>query len=430
MTTHVILISLPGLRGTDLAHLPRLAAMTADRTAVVPSFPGVSRVVQANMVTGCLPSEHGVVGDRLYLKPQGELLPDAGGEAWGSVAAIWDVLRAQRPGATSAACWTTYAGSCGAEWSLARAAGDGSGAAVPKTGPAGLAEELVAELGAPPPGVGGRMAPDRPALLWMSAAAVSVARRGRPRFMHVSLPHVDAVAQRFGPDSPEARAQLSVLDEAMGVLAEGLQTAFAGEELLWLIASEYVVTPVARVVYPNRRLREAGLLTVRDTPAGQVLDMQASRAWALTDRQAAHVYLRDDDPAVLKHVQGLFAGQAGIADALCDAQRGRYHVDHPRCGDAVLVSTADSWQAYDYWPQEADAPQLPAEQQPGCNPAELWTEPGGYAAGAEQVRGSHGAPALDESQRGVILCSEPGVLVGNAIADTDVAGLVLRQFAL
>ncbi len=39
-------------------------------------------------------------------------------------------------------------------------------------------------------------------------------------------------------------------------------------------------------------------------------------------------------------------------------------------------------------------------------------------------------PARDDSQRGVIVASEPGVLVGREMADTDVFELVLNQFGI
>jgi hypothetical protein len=49
---------------------------------------------------------------------------------------------------------------------------------------------------------------------------------------------------------------------------------------------------------------------------------------------------------------------------------------------------------------------------------------------ATLVKGSHGAPPRDEAQRGIIIASEKGVLVGPALADTDVCELVLRQFGI
>jgi hypothetical protein len=46
------------------------------------------------------------------------------------------------------------------------------------------------------------------------------------------------------------------------------------------------------------------------------------------------------------------------------------------------------------------------------------------------VKASHGAPARDERQHGVMLTSQPGVLEGPPMADIDVFDLVLRQFGI
>ena len=47
---------------------------------------------------------------------------------------------------------------------------------------------------------------------------------------------------------------------------------------------------------------------------------------------------------------------------------------------------------------------------------------------ATLIKGSHGAPAVDEDQRGVLLSSGKGVLNVDSLADVDVCAIVLRQF--
>jgi hypothetical protein len=49
---------------------------------------------------------------------------------------------------------------------------------------------------------------------------------------------------------------------------------------------------------------------------------------------------------------------------------------------------------------------------------------------ATLIKGSHGAPAHEEWQRGVLLSSQKGVFVEGATADTDVCDIVLRQFGI
>jgi hypothetical protein len=69
-------------------------------------------------------------------------------------------------------------------------------------------------------------------------------------------------------------------------------------------------------------------------------------------------------------------------------------------------------------------------RKPGYDPVELHVDLASRSIplDATRVRGSHGAPAHSDSQRGVILASRPGVLTQGALADVDVCGVVLRQF--
>ncbi len=66
MDTKLIFLSVPGLREGDLAQMPHLSATMANRAVLVPSFPCVTWPVQANMLTGCLPADHGVVANGFY----------------------------------------------------------------------------------------------------------------------------------------------------------------------------------------------------------------------------------------------------------------------------------------------------------------------------------------------------------------------------
>src|SRR5437879_2760493 len=104
MPTYVVLLSIPGLREQDLAAMPHLSRLVAggSRATLVPSFPAVTCPVQANMTTGALPREHGVVANGFYWrdKQQAEMWT-----AWNDVIErpqIWDLLHRRDPSITSA----------------------------------------------------------------------------------------------------------------------------------------------------------------------------------------------------------------------------------------------------------------------------------------------------------------------------------------
>ena len=101
---------------------------------------------------------------------------------------------------------------------------------------------------------------------WIADSALVAAARYRPNFFYIYLPHLDYAAQRTGPDSEPAKRAVMELDSVLGTLIDGLRGTL-GDDVRLLAASEYAITPVHHVVYPNRVLREAGLL--RDDRCGR-----------------------------------------------------------------------------------------------------------------------------------------------------------------
>lgn len=442
MPDRVVLLSVPGLRGSDLAHMPRLSALVAggDRAELAASFPAVTCSVQANMLTGLPPSEQGVIANGFFWRDRGQV------EMWTSPAdcierpQLWDILHAEAPGVMSAAWFPLHAKGCGADFVCTPAPihnPDGSESLWCYTKPAELYGELAAELGHfPLMHFWGPMANIK-STAWIVASAVRAAERFRPHLFYAYLPHLDYAAQKFGPDSPQAMQAVAELDVEIGRLVDGLAAAYGDEKLLWLVASEYVITPVDHVLYPNRVLRKAGLLKVKQAPGGgELIDFEASEAWALADHQFSHVFVRDRDAATIRRAAAALNAQAGVAEVFEPRNAPQYDLVHERSGELVVVSEPNSWQAYYYWLNDAQAPAfartVDIHRKPGYDPVELFFDPvaKGIPLDATLVKGSHGAPPLDPSQRGVLLCSERGVFVEGPTADTDVADIVLRQFGI
>lgn len=440
MPQKTILLSLPALREKDLAAMPELRALTAGgQTAeLVPSFPCVTCPVQANLTTGRLADAHGVVANGFYWRPRRQV------EMWTAPndcigrPQIWERLSQRDRRLKSAVWFPLHSKECRADYVCTPAPihnPDGSESLWCYTRPTDLYGTLRDELGHfPLMHFWGPMANVKSSG-WIADSAVLAARRWRPDFFYVYLPHLDYAAQRTGPDGPAAEAAVAELDEVIGRLAAGFSAAY-DEAPLWLVAGEYAITPVDHVAYPNRLLREEGLLAVRQEDDGEHLDLDQSRAWALTDHQLAHVFVAGGDRQLARKVAEVFRDQPGIAEVLIGDGRGRYNLDHPRSGEVVLISAPNSWQAYYWWSSNDRAPAfartVDIHRKPGYDPVELHFDPGtkSIPLDATLVRGSHGAPAIDRSQRSVILASEPDLLPERSLADTDVFGIVLRQFGI
>ncbi len=439
MPDHVILLSVPALRREDVKSMPHLRRLAegGDDISLVPSFPCVTCPVQVNMTTGRTPREHGVVANGFYWREKRQVEMWT---AWNQVIEapqIWDSLAQHGSGATSAVWFPLLAKGAGADLICTPAPihnPDGSESLWCYTKPTEMYGELRDALGHfPLMHFWGPMANIK-STDWICRSAAAAIEKHRPNFSYIYLPHLDYAAQKTGPDSPAAQQALVDLDQVLGTLIASVEKSLAPAKPLWLVASEYVITPVRHVLYPNRVLREAGLLEVREDEGGEVIDFAASAAWALVDHQFSHVFAADSRAA--ERAAACLRGQEGVAEALIGPERAKYDLDHARAGDVVVVSTADSWQAYYYWLDDARAPRfartVDIHRKPGYDPVELHFDPAtrGIPLDASLVRGSHGAPAIEENQRGILIASERGALVGQAMADVDVHALVLKQFGI
>ena len=438
MKPSVFLLSIPGLRPEDLHQMENLQAVSnqGERTPLIPSFPCVTWPVQSNMVCGSQPKEHGVVANGFFWRDKYEV------EMWTAwnekiqQPQIWDVL--EERGRRCAVWFPMLSKGCGAQYVCMPAPvhhPDGSESLWCYTKPETLYGQLLEEHGHFPLqnfwGPQTSIASSR----WIIDSSITAAARFKPDFFYIYLPHLDYAAQRSGPDTEQAKTALVELDKILGHLFETIPSVMK-KEITWLCASEYAIVPVNHVTYPNRTLREAGYLRVYDD-GGEWIDYRNSQAWALVDHQFSHIYLNSR-----KHVQAiaeLFRGMDGIAEVLVEKDREKYHLDHPRSGEIILVSEARSWQAYYYWQDDAQAPPfartVDIHRKPGYDPVELFFDPvsKGIPLDATLVKGSHGAPVKAPFQQGIFTSSRSGILERSslhdaAIHDYDVFQLVLDQF--
>jgi predicted AlkP superfamily pyrophosphatase or phosphodiesterase len=452
----LVVLDVVGLTPRLLEHMPALRAAVAHRARLDPVLPAVTCSVQASLLTGAPPSEHGIVGNGWYFRDLGEVLFWRQHHALIGGETVWRAARAKDPEYTVAnVCWW-YAMGADVDWTVTpRPIYRADGRKDPDcyTFPADLHDELVGQLGAFPlfsywgPGAG------LPSSAWIVGAARHILASRSPSLTLVYVPHLDYDLQRYGPSSSMAVAAATALD---GVLAPLVSDALAtGATVVAL--SEYGITSVDTPVHVNRALRTHGLLNVYTQDGMEYLDPWTSRAFAVSDHQLAHMYVRD--PADLPAVQQLCAGLPGVAEVLDEAGKQGYGLDHPRSGDLVLVATPEAWFTYYYWLSASAAPDfarlVEIHRKPGYDPAELLFDPAAPGAakrragiallrkklglrylmsvvglddGAAAIRGSHGRLPSTVDDSPVLLCSAP--LSSTRFAATDVKALLLRLAGL
>jgi len=373
MPRRLLVLDVVGLVPATLG--PRLAALARDgwQRSVAPVFPAVTCTAQASMLTGQSPARHGIVGNGFFDRALSEILFWKQSRHLLQGETVWDVARRRSPGLRVAQLFWWFNMYCGADFAVTpRPEYPADGRKIPGiyTEPPELRARLEQRLGAFPLFRFWGPAADIAATRWIADCALDVLASEAPELAFVYLPHLDYLLQRGGPQHPDVPLHVEQADVEAGRVVDAARAA--GYEVL--VVSEYGIGPVSHVEFPNRILREAGLLRVLwQDSVGETLDAGASRAFAVCDHQVAHVHVAD--PADVARVQALFAQRATVARILSGEERRAVGLDHPRAGTLVLEAAPDAWFAYPYWLEDARAPDfartVDIHRKPGYDPAEL-----------------------------------------------------------
>ncbi len=354
--SRVCLLNVVGLTPALLAHAPRISALGA-AVSWVPPVPAVTCTVQATLLTGFAPDQHGIVGNGWYQRDSAEI------RFWQQSNRLIEGTKFYEGVETAKMFW----------WFNQHAPVRWSATPKPHYGCDGSKVfdiidatecELVKHLGPFPfftfwgPNAG------LPATQWIAQATARVLREKRPELTMCYLPHLDYDFQRFSQPSME---RVSEVDRCAGLVIDAALEVGA----IPVVVSEYGLVPVKRSVAINRILRKAGLLAVRNGPFGEMLLPGDSRAFAVVDHQVAHVYL--SDLKLRSEVQRLLEAEAGVAAVVSPDE---LRLGHARSGDLIALSEPDAWFSYYYWQEDRHAPDfartVDIHRKPGYDPCELF----------------------------------------------------------
>ena len=442
---HLIFLSVTGLRPGDIdkAYTPTLYewANLGALAELAATFPCVTSCVQASMWTGLAPGKHGVIANGFFDRDRRAVRFWVAHNDVIAGQQIWDVIRTRRPDFSSAVWHAQNIKGAGADFIVTPAPiheADGTIKLWCYSKPDGLYEQLLDKMGHfPLQHYWGPLA-NIESTRWILGAAVRLIEKHAPNFHWIYIPHLDYAAQRFGPNSAEAKTALVELDRELAVFARGVAESSVGERVAYLVAGEYALTDVTGVIYPNRALREAGLLTVRREGDCEFMDLENSTAFAMVDHQLAHVYLNTSEPRVQARCADLFRGLHGVAGVYAGDDRGGINLKHKRCGEIILAAKDTHWFAYYWWLDDAAAPlfarTVDIHSKPGYDAVELFFDPATkrIPLDAALVKGSHGVPATASRHRTALICSvaSDSVLSGRRYCDTDMKRITLELLGI
>lgn len=416
------------------AHTPFLKKYIETRsvTPIKPVLPAVTTSAQSTYITGKWPSENGIVGNGWYDHRDSEIKFWKQSNKLVDGDKIWDAAKKLDPTFTCSKMFWWYNMYATADFSVTprpQYHADGVKAPDCYAYPPALRDQLQAKFGQFPLfsfwGPNANIKSTR----WIADTSMWVDEQHDPTLTLIYLPHLDYCLQKFGPDFSKIHTELNEIDQ----IVQELVTFYEAKNANIILLSEYGINPVNNPVHLNRILRNEGLISVRNERWYELLDAGASKAFAVSDHQIAHIYL--NDPSVKAQVIAALKQVNGIDLILDKEQQAAYHIQHERSGDIVVVAKPDSWFTYYYWLDDAKCPDyahlVDIHRKPGYDPVEMFMDPknpfiklrAGYKLArkllgfrylmdvipldATLVKGSHGSPNVPPAYFPICITDQP-----------------------
>lgn len=365
-------------------------------SSMKPSFPAVTCSVQASMLSGFYPSNHGIISNGYYDRETKQV---SFWEQYSSLVErprIWDILKQKNSKLKTAVLFfqnSLYIDSDivitpkpihlenkMVEWCYSK--------------PVGYYEEIVKSIGEFELSSYWGPFASLKSSKWIMDAAKYTIKIHHPDLMFVYLPHLDYAGQKYGPQSKEFQKSLVELDNLIGELLAFLESDNLQDEYEIMILSEYSFENVNKSISPNVILRDEGLVATRQIEGKEYLDYEHSKAFAMVDHQIAHVFLK---PGIEEAVTKIFKKHDNFISEILDKKAQKnLNILHQRSGELVLSAQKNSWFNYYWWTDKKQAPdfafKVDIHRKPGFDPLELVIDTSSKTISQDvsQIKGSHG----------------------------------------
>ncbi|SIO15343.1 alkaline phosphatase family protein [Algoriphagus halophilus] len=435
-------------------HTPFLKKWTSEKlqATIDPVLPAVTTSAQTTYLTGKWPTEHGIVGNGWYFQDECEIKFWRQSNKLIQAKNIWDIAKEKNPNFTVSNMFWWYNMYSTADYQVTpRPLYPSDGRKIPDchSHPMDLRDRLQEELGQFPLFSFWGPNANIESTQWIANASKKVDEWKNPTLTLIYLPHLDYGLQKYGIDFSNISKDLREID----AVCEDLITYYENQGAEVILLSEYGITSVSNPVHLNRVFRKAGLIQVKNELGLETLDAGTSRAFAVVDHQLAHIHVKDK--ADLPLVKKLLEETPGVDLILDEEEKKKYHLDHERSGDLVVVADKDSWFTYYFWLDDSKAPDyarcVAIHQKPGYDPVELFMNPEfalpmvkvglkvlkkklGFRylmdvipLDATLVKGAHGRIPEESLDHPVFFTSNKSLTQQKHIAPVDVQGLILKK---
>jgi len=374
-----VVLNIVGLTDRHIGdYTPNIASFSQDRSKynVKPAFPALTCTAQATYLTGKDVKDHGIVANGWYDRDLAEHQFWKQSNHLVKGPKVWDLLKEKYPSFTCAKIFWWYNMYSSVDYSITPRPiypSDGSKVFDVYTKPMGMREEIKSDLGAFPfKNFWGPMSGIKSSQ-WIAESAKWIEEKHSPTLSLVYLPHLDYCMQKDGPNASIINSELLKIDEVF----KDLYDFYSDKNVNVTILSEYGITPVDRPIHLNRIFREKGWITIKDELGLEILDLGASKVFAIADHQVAHVYV--NDISLINKVRDLLLSIDGVQDVLSGKDMDSLSLNHSRVGDFIVTSDERSWFTYYYWNDDKLAPDfarcVDIHRKPGYDPVELFFDP-------------------------------------------------------
>jgi predicted AlkP superfamily pyrophosphatase or phosphodiesterase len=442
---HLIVFNVVGLESSNvfaenLPNIQQIAEQGAYRP-VTPVFPAVTSTVQASLLTGKYPNEHGIISNGTYDRLNYSVSFWDQDSSLVETRRIWDIINGNVSGEVKSAVlfWqnTLYAKSDVVVtpkpihlenrmimWCYSRPPSFYEDVLKPKLGEFQLATYW------------GPFASSK-STEWIAGATEVTFETQRPSILFTYFPHVDYSAQRFGKNSREVKDDLVKADNLIGRCIERVKKLDLFDYTEFVILSEYPFSDVEGFINLNQLLRDEGFLQVRQIGGYEFIDFEYSDAFAMVDHQVAHIYVKL--PVQIDQVKKYLDKVPGIDKVLSTgSEKHEYQIDHPKSGDLIAISEKNRWFTYYWWYDPVLAPPyattVDIHRKPGYDPVELFFDhhKKSIPLDASLVRSSHGRPMQSDSSdsSSIFITSKKDQRVNSLLAKASITSAELGSYLI
>jgi predicted AlkP superfamily pyrophosphatase or phosphodiesterase len=454
MTKYYIVIDIVGLEFDHLQSelIPNISTIAneGESAKMEPVFPAVTCTVQASILSGTYPNQHGIIGNGLYDRINQNVSFWEQSNDLVQTDRIWDIIHKNNNNNTSKTSNINNISSQSSSHSSSTLKtavlfwqntmySKANVVVTPR--PLHLDDGIVMWCYSKPVGYYDQILKARfgefnlatywgpfasyRSSEWITQATTYTMEKHRPNLLFTYIPHIDYSAQRFGKGSSQVREDLKIADGIVQQIVQKTVDLGIKDESQFIILSEYGFNDVSSAVPLNLKLRDAGLLATRTIQDKEYMDYEYSDAFAMVDHQIAHVFIKEGFANTTKKVLEDIAG----VDKLVEGEEKKHlKIDHPRSGEIIAISDKDKWFSYNWWYNPESAPSfarnVDIHRKPGYDPLELFIEPKSRLIPQDTalVKASHGRVADPISGEGLALYAsnrKSGILKDNNINSAD-----------